>query len=264
MPDILQKIAAYKRKEVAALKARTSHAKLEARCREQSKPRGFLSALKTTAIHGPALIAEIKKASPSKGLIREDFHPAAFAHAYQAGGAACLSVLTDSPSFQGEMSYMEQARSACTLPVLRKDFMVDTYQIVESRAHGADAILIIMAMIDDKLAKSLLIEATRLGMDALVETHDGEEMRRAIKIGATMIGVNNRNLKTFETSLDTFTQMAPHAPEQAFLVAESGIFTPDHILHQTRHGAQAFLVGESLMRQEDVQKATEILLGKRV
>lgn len=264
MPDILQKIAAYKRKEVTVLKAQTSRAKLETRCREQSKPRGFLSALKTTTIHGPALIAEIKKASPSKGLIRADFHPAAFAHAYQAGGATCLSVLTDSPSFQGEMSYMEQARSACTLPVLRKDFMVDTYQIVESRAHGADAILIIMAMIDDKLAKSLLIEATRLGMDALVETHDGEEMRRAIKIGATMIGVNNRNLKTFVTSLDTFTQMAPHAPEQAFLVAESGIFTPDHILHQTRHGAQAFLVGESLMRQEDVKKATEALLGKRV
>lgn len=264
MPDILQKIASYKRKEVARLKEITSLATLENIATEQDKPRGFLKALQTTAKYGPALIAEIKKASPSKGLIRADFRPVDFAKAYASGGATCLSVLTDGPSFQGKMEYMEQARAACSLPVLRKDFMVDTYQITESRAHGADAILIIMAMIDDKLAKALLKEATRLGMDALVETHDVSEMRRAINIGATMIGVNNRNLKTFETSLETFTQMAPHAPNQAFLVAESGIFTPDHILHQTRHGAQAFLVGESLMRQEDVQGATEFLLGKRV
>ncbi|PHR93365.1 MAG: indole-3-glycerol-phosphate synthase [Robiginitomaculum sp.] len=262
MADILQKIARYKRKEVKALKAKTSHAELEALAKQQSTPRGFLTALRTTAHHGPALIAEIKKASPSKGLIRADFRPADFAQAYQAGGAACLSVLTDGPSFQGKMAFMQQARAACSLPVLRKDFMVDPYQIIESRAHGADAILIIMAMIDNRLAKSLLREATRLGMDALVETHDVSEMRRAIAIGATLIGVNNRNLKTFETSLDTFIQMVPHAPNKAFLVAESGIFTPDHILHQTRHGAQAFLVGESLMRQDDVQRATEVLLGK--
>lgn len=262
MPDILQKIATYKREEVARLKEAISLDALEALAAKQDKPRGFLRALQTTAKHGPALIAEIKKASPSKGLIRADFRPVDFAKAYAAGGATCLSVLTDGPSFQGKMEYMEQARAACTLPVLRKDFMVDTYQIIESRAHGADAILIIMAMIDDTLAKALLKEATRLGMDVLVETHDANEMRRAINIGATMIGVNNRNLKTFETSLDTFTQMAPHAPNQAFLVAESGIFTSDHILHQTRHGAQAFLVGESLMRQEDVCAATKILIGK--
>lgn len=262
MPDILQKIATYKREEVARLKEAISLDILENLASKQNKPRGFLSALQTTVKHGPALIAEIKKASPSKGLIRADFRPIEFAKAYAAGGATCLSVLTDGPSFQGKMEYMEQARAACALPVLRKDFMVDTYQVTESRAHGADAILIIMAMINDTLAKALLKEATRLGMDALVETHDVDEMRRAIKIGATMIGVNNRNLKTFETSLDTFTQMAPHAPNQAFLVAESGIFTSDHILHQTRHGAQAFLVGESLMRQEDVCAATKILIGK--
>ncbi|PHR61417.1 MAG: indole-3-glycerol-phosphate synthase [Robiginitomaculum sp.] len=263
MPDILQKIAAYKRDEVSALKAHTSLLEMSSRAAKQSAPRGFQSALERISQNGIALIAEIKKASPSKGLIRPDFHPTDFAIDYENGGATCLSVLTDGPSFQGEMTFMEAARAACTLPVLRKDFMVDTYQIVQSRAHGADAILIIMAMIDDKLAHALLKTATDLGMDALVETHDVEEMERAINIGATFIGVNNRNLKTFETSLTTFENMAPHAPKKAFLVAESGIFTPAHIERLTKHGAQAFLVGESLMRQDDVQGATETLLSRK-
>ncbi len=260
MPDILTKIAKYKRKEVAALKKETTRQELESLISMQPEPRGFLKALQDTSRTGPALIAEIKKASPSKGLIRENFKPSEIARSYQDGGAACLSVLTDGPSFQGSMLFMKQAKAISTLPILRKDFMVDTYQIYQSRAQGADAILIIMAMVDDKLAKRLLRTATNLGMDALVETHSKSEMQRALKIGASLIGINNRNLKTFKTSLKTFETLAPHAPNSTFLVAESGIFTPDHILELTSNGAQAFLVGESLMRQDDVALATKKLL----
>ena len=262
MPDILAKISRYKRKEVALEKAKIPTRQLEDMLPTLPPPRGFLRALQNTAKHSPALIAEIKKASPSKGLIRKDFKPSEIARAYQDGGATCLSALTDGPSFQGSSLFLKQARAISTLPVLRKDFMVDPYQIIQSRAQGADAILIIMAMVGDKLARKLLMEATRLGMDALVETHDAEEMRRAIDIGANLIGINNRNLKTFKTSLKTFETLAPRAPNHCFLVAESGVFTPEHILHLTEHGAQAFLVGESLMRQDDVGTATRKLLGK--
>ena len=262
MPDILAKIARYKRKEVALEKAKISIRQLEDMLPTLPPPRGFIRALQNTAVHSPALIAEIKKASPSKGLIRENFKPSEIARAYQDGGATCLSVLTDGPSFQGSPLFLKQARAISTLPILRKDFMVDPYQIAQSRAQGADAILIIMAMVGDKLAKQLLIEATRLGMDALVETHNAKEMRRAINIGANFIGINNRNLKTFKTNLKTFKALVPLAPDHCFLVAESGVFTPDHILHLTEHGAQAFLVGESLMSQDDVGKATRKLLGK--
>ena len=261
MPDILAKIARYKRKEVAAFKSETSQDELKALISMQPEPRGFLKALCEVSKSCPALIAEIKKASPSKGLIRENFKPTEIARAYQDGGAACLSVLTDGPSFQGSALYLRQAKAISTLPILRKDFMVDPCQIYQSRAQGADAILIIMAMVSDTLARHLLKLATRLGMDALVETHDKVEMQRALDIGATFIGINNRNLKTFKTSLDTFENMAAYAPHSAFLVAESGIFTPDHILELTSNGAQAFLVGESLMRQNDVKLATEKLLG---
>ncbi len=262
MPDILAKIARYKRKEVALEKAKISARQLEDMLPTLPPPRGFLRALQNTTEHSPALIAEIKKASPSKGLIREDFRPSEIARAYQDGGATCLSVLTDGPSFQGSPLFLKQARAISTLPILRKDFMIDPYQIMQSRAQGADAILIIMAMVGDKLARKLLIEAARLSMDALVETHDAQEMRRAINIGANFIGINNRNLMTFKTSLNVFETLAPYAPDHCFLVAESGVFTPNHILHLTEHGAQAFLVGESLMRQDNVCTATRKLLGK--
>ncbi len=262
MVDILNKIAAYKRAEVQKLKAQTTRDQLESMAAIQPEPRGFLRALKQTANKGPALIAEIKKASPSKGLIRKDFQPAAIARAYQDGGAACLSVLTDSPSFQGSMLYLKQAKAMTILPVLRKDFMLDSYQILQSRAYGADAILIIMAMVDDKLAARLLKQASALGMDVLVETHTQTEMRRALDIGAKLIGINNRNLKTFKTNLTVFEKLAKHVPKEVFLVAESGISDFDDILHLTRHGAQSFLVGESLMRQDNIRLATEKLLGK--
>ncbi len=259
MANVLQKIADYKRKEVAALYERRSQ--LEIQAATQPEPRGFLNALKTASIKGPALIAEIKKASPSKGLIREDFKPSEIARAYTDGGAACLSVLTDGPSFQGSALYLKQARAVSPLPILRKDFMIDPVQIVESRALGADAILIIMAMVSNDLAGALLAEAKRLHMDALVETHTANELRRAVKLGANFIGINNRNLKTFKTTLKTFEKLAPLAPADTFLVAESGINTSDDILHLTKHGANAFLVGESLMRKVDVKLATRKLLG---
>ena len=259
MANVLQKIAGYKRDEIAPLHARQSQ--LEMLAATQPEPRGFLNALKSAAVTGPALIAEIKKASPSKGLIREDFQPTEIARAYTDGGAACLSVLTDEPSFQGSLLCLKQARAISPLPALRKDFMIDPIQIIESRAYGADAILIIMAMVSDDLAGALLAETERLGMDALVETHTALELKRAIKLGAKLIGINNRNLKTFKTSLTTFKKLAPSVPSGTLLIAESGINTADDILDLTVHGAHGFLVGESLMRQDDVELATGRLLG---
>lgn len=261
MVDILDKIVAYKREEVAQLLARTSAAELDAAAKRADAPRGFLHALELRAAHGPALIAEVKKASPSKGLIREDFDPATIAKAYENGGATCLSVLTDGPSFQGSEAAFRAARAATALPALRKDFMVDTVQIAESRAMGADCILIIMSMINDALAADLFAAAKTYGMDALIETHDRTEVERALKLGGRLLGINNRNLRTFETSLTTFKELATDIPSDAFLVAESGIFTADDVLELAGYGAQGYLVGESLMRQDDVESATRALIG---
>ena len=260
-PDVLKKIAAYKADEVKILKRRANISELREHGARRPAPRGFSAALIQAARSGPALIAEVKKASPSKGLIRADFDPVNIALAYEVGGAACLSVLTDGPGFQGSNAIFDQVRRATPLPLLRKDFMLEPIQIAESRALGADCVLIIMGMIDDRTAKALMREAARLGMDALVETHDEVEMARAVALGATLIGINNRDLRTFHTTLDTFAQLAPKAPKDALLVAESGIFTSDDVLSLTEKGAQAFLVGESLMRQDDVAEATKRLIG---
>ena len=222
-PDVLKKIAAYKVDEVAALRDDISIEELREIASDQAPPRGFTKAIQNTS--GTALICEVKKASPSKGIIREDFDPAAIAKAYETGGAACLSVLTDGPGFMGSNDIFKTVRRATDLPLLRKDFMIDSIQITESRAMGADCVLIILAMIDDDTAKDLIEEATRLGMDALIETHDEAELARAVALGAPLIGINNRDLRTFETTLDTFMNLAPQAPNDATLIAESGIFT---------------------------------------
>lgn len=261
MSDTLSKIIAYKHDEVTARRAMQSLADLEALIAAQSPIRGFTKALIEVAKTRPALIAEIKKASPSKGLIRADFDPPALARAYADGGAACLSVLTDAPSFQGHEDFLVAARNACALPCLRKDFMVDVWQITECRAYGADAVLVIMASSDDALAADLVAAAHHYGMDALIETHDEHEVERALKLDATMIGVNNRNLKTFVTDLGTTARLSPMIPEDWLLVAESGINSAADIAALTTVGAQAFLVGESLMRQDDVTAATRTLLG---
>jgi indole-3-glycerol phosphate synthase len=262
MSDILEQIAAYKRIDVAARKAARSQDAVDAAANTASPPRGFLSALRRAYAPGRlALIAEIKKASPSKGLIRADFDPPAHARAYEAGGAACLSTLTDGPSFQGEDSYLVAARAACALPALRKDFLVDPWQVAESRALGADCVLVILSICDDALSAELLSEAARLGMDVLVEVHDEAEMLRAGKLGATLVGVNNRNLRTFEVDLAITGRLAALAPANALLVTESGISGPDDALTLEGYGARAMLVGESLMRQSDVTAATKALLG---
>lgn len=259
MTDTLERIAAYKREHVASAKQAIPWTELQARAAAASPPRGFAAALGRT--EDLALIAEIKKASPSKGLIRADFDPPALARAYAQGGAACLSVLTDGPSFQGDDAYLAAAREAVALPALRKDFLVDPWQVTQSRALGADAILVILAMVDDALAAELMASGAELGMDALVEVHDEAELARAARLGARLIGVNNRDLRTFVTDLAVFERLAPLRPEGALLVAESGIFTPADAARAASAGADAMLVGESLMRQTDVATATSVLLG---
>jgi len=256
----LDEICATKRDEVSARKKAVSLADLQAMAGAQTPPRGFRAALDAKAATGFGLIAEVKKASPSKGLIRADFDPPAHASAYQAGGAACLSVLTDAPYFQGHEDYLIAARAACALPVLRKDFMVDPWQVLEARAIGADAILVIMAALGDALASEIEETALSLGMDVLVETHDAEEFERALKLRSRLIGVNNRNLKDFTVDFARTYELVDRAPEGCTFIAESGLGSHADLLAMSEHGVRCFLVGESLMRQTDVEAATRALL----
>ncbi len=250
--DILQKILNTKQEEIAARSAVTSLAQLQAQAANASPVRGFLRFMQTQVAFGrPAIIAEIKKASPSKGLIRENFDPVAIAQSYAQAGAACLSVLTDAQYFQGHETYLQAARAACGLPVIRKDFIIDPYQVYEARAIGADCILLIVSALDDAQLADLYAHATGLGMDVLIEVHDGTELERALRLNAPLIGINNRNLRTFQTSLNTTLDLLPNVPSDVLLVTESGIHTPADVQLMREHNVNAFLVGEAFMRAAD-------------
>jgi len=262
MSDVLTRICDDKRAFVAARKAVAGLADLESRAKAADKPRGFLAALRRAVAEGRyGLICELKKASPSKGLIRADFDPTALAQAYERGGAACLSVLTDEPYFQGSDAYLQQARAAAALPCLRKDFMLEPYQIVESRALGADCVLLILAALEDSQAAELEAAALELGMDVLLEVHNAPEMERALRLASPLLGINNRNLKTLAVDLATTEELADMAGPERLLISESGLYGPEDLARMAKVGVACFLIGESLMRQDDVTAATRALLG---